>query len=251
MIGKEILNYRIISLLGRGGMGSVYLAEHTLIKNEKVAIKVINANMANSFTREQLQHEAEHLAALNHNNIVSFKNYQVDEEGNLYLIMEYADGMNLGDYIKYVSGLIVEERICPIFEPILDAVGYAHKRKRLHRDIKPANIVITDEGVKTRILDFPATSFVHDNDDDISIYAAPWQSKSDIPSILIEEIENSFEGDYTQLPYKFVIETPPYFFERSFPFKQVEFGGAVIMDGPYTKDENGDLKSTAIEWYDY
>lgn len=121
--------------------------------------------------------------------------------------------------------------------------------------IGPANAYaggsITSEGVKTRILDFPATSFVHDNDDDISIYAAPWQSKSDIPSILIEEIENSFEGDYTQLPYKFVIETPPYFFERSFPFKQVEFGGAVIMDGPYTKDENGDLKSTAIEWYDY
>lgn len=162
MIGKEILNYRIISLLGRGGMGSVYLAEHTLIKNEKVAIKVINANMANSFTREQLQHEAEHLAALNHNNIVSFKNYQVDEEGNLYLIMEYADGMNLGDYIKYVSGLIVEERICPIFEPILDAVGYAHKRKRLHRDIKPANIVITDEGVP-KILDFGIAEIIKNN----------------------------------------------------------------------------------------
>ena len=138
MIGKEILNYRITSLIGSGGMGSVFLAEHTLIKNERVAIKVIKANMANSFTRELLQKEAEHLAALNHNNIVSFKNYQVDEEGNIYLIMEYASGVNLEDYIKNVSGLIVEERICSIFEPILDAVGYAHKRKRLHRDIKPA-----------------------------------------------------------------------------------------------------------------
>ena len=53
MIGKEILNYRIISLIGKGGMGSVYLAEHTLIKNERVAIKVINANMINDFTRKR------------------------------------------------------------------------------------------------------------------------------------------------------------------------------------------------------
>lgn len=74
MIGKEILNYRIVSLLGKGGMGSVYVAEHTLIKNEKVAIKVINANMANEFTRTLLRDEAEHLAGLNHPNIVAFKN---------------------------------------------------------------------------------------------------------------------------------------------------------------------------------
>ena len=124
--------------------------------------------------------------------------------------------------------------------------------------IGPANAyaggTITSEGIMLDPLvhlNAYNACWVHPNNDDISIYAAPWKSKSDIPSILIEEIENSFEGDYTQLPYKFVIDTPPYFFERSFPFKQVEFGGAVIMDGPYTKDENGDLKSTAIEWYDY
>ena len=158
MIGKEILNYRIISLIGKGGMGSVYLAEHTLIKNERVAIKVINANMINDFTRNLLRDEAEHLAALNHPNIVAFKNYHIDKAGNIYLIMEYADGKSLEDYIKNVNGLIVEDRICPIFEPILDAVGYAHKgsktrKKILHRDIKPANIVITTEGTP-KILDF-------------------------------------------------------------------------------------------------
>lgn len=158
MIGKEILNYRIISLIGKGGMGSVYLAEHILIKNEKVAIKVINANMVNDFTRNMLRDEAEHLAALNHPNIVAFKNYHIDKSGNIYLIMEYADGKSLEDYVKNINGLIVEDRICPIFEPILDAVGYAHKgsktrKKILHRDIKPANIVITTEGIP-KILDF-------------------------------------------------------------------------------------------------
>lgn len=164
MIGKEILNYRILSLIGKGGMGSVYLAEHTLIKNEKVAIKVINSSMANSFTQQLLNDEAEHLAGLNHPNIVSFKNYHVDQNGNIYLIMEYADGKSLEDYIKNVNGLIVEERICPIFEPILDAVGYAHKKKILHRDIKPANVVITTEGVP-KILDFGIAKIIKGEDE--------------------------------------------------------------------------------------
>lgn len=81
MIGKEVLNYTIISLIGQGGMGSVYLAEHKYIKQQKVAIKVINKDMVNDFTREKLKEEAEHLASLNHPNIVHFLDYHIDEEG--------------------------------------------------------------------------------------------------------------------------------------------------------------------------
>ena len=66
MIGKEVLNYTIVSLIGKGGMGSVYLAEHKYIKQQKVAIKVINSDMVNDFTRQRLKEEAEHLASLNH-----------------------------------------------------------------------------------------------------------------------------------------------------------------------------------------
>ena len=134
MIGKEILNYRIIQFIGAGGMGAVYLAENKFISKQKVAVKVIKANMANSFTRQLLKDEAEKLAELNHPNIVAFHNYHIDEEGNIYLIMEYADGKDLDTYIRNVSGLIVENRICPLFEPILDGVGYAHKHGILHRD---------------------------------------------------------------------------------------------------------------------
>lgn len=153
MIGKEILNYTIVSFIGKGGMGSVYLAEHKYIKQQKVAIKVINTEMVNAFTRKHLEEEAEHLASLNHQNIVHFLDYHIDEEGNIYLIMEYADGVSLDEYIRTISGLIVEDRICPLFEPILDAVGYAHKHKIIHLDIKPANIIITHEGIP-KILDF-------------------------------------------------------------------------------------------------
>lgn len=157
------MNYTIISLIGQGGMGSVYLAEHKYIKQQKVAIKVINKDMVNDFTREKLKEEAEHLASLNHPNIVHFLDYHIDEEGNIYLIMEYAEGLTLDRYIKEVSGLIVESRICPLFEPILDAVEYAHHGRKdmciIHRDIKPANIVIGEDG-QPKILDFGIATIV-------------------------------------------------------------------------------------------
>ena len=167
LIGKEVLNYRIVSLIGRGGMGSVYLAEHKLISKQKVAIKVINANMVNDFTRNMLKEEAEHLAGLHHHNIVTFHDYHIDKEGNIYLIMEYADGKSLDDFIKNVNGLVVEDRICPLFEPILDGVGYAHKQGILHRDIKPANVVITTDGTP-KILDFGIAKIIKNNGEEVN-----------------------------------------------------------------------------------
>lgn len=164
MIGKEILNYRITAFIGKGGMGSVYLAEHKYITTQKVAIKVINKEMLNSFTVGLLKSEAEHLASLNHPNIVHFIDYHVDEEGNVYLVMEYAPGISLDKYVKTVTGLIVEDRIAPIFEPILDAVEYAHSKHLLHRDIKPQNIIIGEDGTP-KILDFGISQILHGDDD--------------------------------------------------------------------------------------
>ncbi len=186
MIGKEVLNYTIISLIGKGGMGSVYLAEHKYIKQQKVAIKVINGNMINDFTRQRLAEEADRLARMNHPNIVHFINYHIDEAGSIYLIMEYADGHSLEDYIKNVSGLIVEDKICSFFEPLLDAFDYAHKHKIIHKDIKPSNIVITNEGVP-KILDFGIAALLDDagkdKDKDVIMgtpsYMSPEQVKGD------------------------------------------------------------------------
>lgn len=164
MIGKEILNYIIISKIGSGGMGTVYLAEHKFIKQQKVAIKVIHSNMVNEASRQRLHEEAEKLASLNHPNIVKFLNYHFDEKGNVYLIMEYADGVTLEDYIRTKTGLIVESKIWPILEPVLDAFEYAHKHKVVHRDIKPSNIIITTDGVP-KILDFGISTIMDDSND--------------------------------------------------------------------------------------
>lgn len=161
MKGKEILNYIIQSLIGKGGMGSVYLAEHKFIKGQMAAIKVINANMLNDYTRQKLLDEATNQSKLGHQNIAHFQNFHIDESGNAYLIMEYADGLSLEEYINTVSGLIVEDRVCPLFEPILDAIGYAHKHKILHCDIKPANIVVTKDGTP-KVLDFGISKIINE-----------------------------------------------------------------------------------------
>lgn len=170
MIGKEILNYCITSVIGKGGMGTVYMAEHKLIQGKKAAIKVINANMSNGFTKELLAEEAERLAELDHTNIVKFLNFDIDKQGVVYLLLEYAEGINLDKYIKDINGLLVESRIYDFFAPILDGIGNAHQHTRkdengreildpiIHCDIKPANIVLkVDEKGKPKkitILDF-------------------------------------------------------------------------------------------------
>ncbi|MCM1110109.1 MAG: serine/threonine protein kinase [Clostridium sp.] len=173
MIGKEILNYRIVKLIGEGGMGAVYLAEHKYIRQQKVAIKVLHNGVVNDYTREKLTQEAEHLASLDHPNIVKLINYHIDDEGNIYLIEEFADGVTLEKFINEVNGLVVEDRVCALFEPILDGVGYAHQKGIIHRDLKPTNIIITKEGTP-KILDFGiATIMNEDNDEEKFVVGTP------------------------------------------------------------------------------
>lgn len=152
MIGKEILNYRIEALLGKGGMGSVYLGTNLTI-GQKVAIKVLNDNLAGSAViRERFKSEAKLLCSLDHPNIVKFLNYVENDDG-VFLIMEYVEGITLEEFILKKNGLIVEQKAYDMFDEILGAFTYAHKHGIVHRDIKPANIIITPEG-RIKILDF-------------------------------------------------------------------------------------------------
>lgn len=152
MIGKQILNYRIESLIGQGGMGSVFLASNINI-DQKVAIKVLNPGLTNNAEiRKRFEREATTLASLDHQNIVKFLNYFENEEG-IFLIMEFVKGMTLDDYINDVTGPIPAEKTLDLFSQILDAFSYAHDQGIIHRDIKPSNIIITKD-LKIKILDF-------------------------------------------------------------------------------------------------
>ncbi|MDR1022789.1 MAG: serine/threonine protein kinase [Prevotellaceae bacterium] len=156
LIGKEILNYRIESFIGGGGMGSVYLAASKTL-NHKVAVKVLNENFAdNDLVRKKFKDEARTLLPLDHPNIVHFLNFEENADG-LFLIMEYVDGITLDAFINQKQGLIPEKMAYPMLLQILDACAYAHKRGIVHRDIKPANIILTNDSEGNfliKILDF-------------------------------------------------------------------------------------------------
>jgi serine/threonine protein kinase len=152
MIGKNILNYEIKSLIGEGGMGNVYLAEHTQV-SRKVAIKVLLPQfLKNEEIKTRFKNEASTLAHLQHPNIVGLFDYLEDESG-MYLIMEYVEGVELGDHITKVTGPMPETLAVPIMKQVLSAFSYAHSKGIVHRDIKPANILITKDG-SVKILDF-------------------------------------------------------------------------------------------------
>ncbi len=151
MIGQQILNYKIEKLIGEGGMGKVFLAQHTQL-NRKVAIKVLHSHLTYSQEfRNRFKTEANLLANLQHQNIVTLHDY-LENNDFLALIMEFVQGTPLDDYIKQ-RNYLPENELIPLFSQVLDAFQFAHENGIIHRDIKPANILLTSDG-KIKILDF-------------------------------------------------------------------------------------------------
>ncbi len=164
---KRILNYDVITLIGEGGMGRVYLAQNPVI-GQKVAIKVLHPQYAsNPELRARFRQEAVMLSEMNHPNIVKFLNFVENEEG-VFLIMEYVDGMSLDEFIHKKNGLIIESRAIPLMAKLLSALSYAHKRGIVHRDITPRNILIDKSGTP-KILDFGIAQILSDVDRDKDI----------------------------------------------------------------------------------
>lgn len=152
MIPVDILNYQLIRLLGRGGMGEVYLARNKNIE-QLVAVKALHPKYAdNPMLRARFKQEAVMLNSLNHPNIVRFLNF-VENEYGVFLIMEYVEGCTLEEYVTRRNGLIVEAKAYPMFKEILEAFSYAHSHGIIHRDIKPSNIFLDKEG-HIKVMDF-------------------------------------------------------------------------------------------------
>ena len=158
MIPVDLLNYQLIRLLGRGGMGEVYLARNKNI-DQLVAVKALHPKYANNpMLRERFKQEAVMLNSLNHPNIVKFLNF-VENEYGVFLIMEYVEGCTLEEFVTKRNGLIVEEKAYPMFTEILDAFSYAHQHGIIHRDIKPSNIFLDKEG-HIKVMDFGIAQIV-------------------------------------------------------------------------------------------
>ena len=144
--------YRLLRVLGEGGMGRVYLAARADdLYQQQVAIKLMHAGFAQR-QRVLLRFGAERqiLANLNHPNIARLLDGGV-EDGLPYLVMEYVDGVAIDEYCRK-NALSTEARL-RLFTTVCSAVEYAHKNLVVHRDIKPGNILVTADGVP-KLLDF-------------------------------------------------------------------------------------------------
>ena len=148
--GEKLGEYKILSLIGEGGMGEVYLAEDTKL-GRKVAIKLLKFGLGTIDIIRRFQQEERILAGLSHSNVAQLFGGAVTPAGLPYFVMEYVDGARLDDYCRDRQ-LAISQRLT-LFRKICAAVSYAHQNLVIHRDIKPANIRVTSDG-EPKLLDF-------------------------------------------------------------------------------------------------
>jgi serine/threonine protein kinase/tetratricopeptide (TPR) repeat protein len=151
MEGRQLGSYRIVSLLGAGGMGEVYRAFDEKLERE-VAVKVLPASDAHDpAAGARLLREARAAAALNHPNICTIHEVGEDE-GRAFIAMELVDGLPLHSTVPPGIGLSLEQ-VLNCGTQIAEALAHAHERGVLHRDLKTSNIVMTPAG-RAKVLDF-------------------------------------------------------------------------------------------------
>ncbi len=160
MIGQVVDNYKIIEVLGRGGMGVVFKAMD--INLEKiVALKMIDPFLAKdeNFLR-RFKTEAKALAKLENPNIVSVYALRETEFG-LFMVMEYVQAKTISERLRDNGKFSIKDTVA-ILNQILNAIGHAHKVGVIHRDIKPNNILLCDDGT-VKVMDFGLAKVVHDH----------------------------------------------------------------------------------------
>jgi tRNA A-37 threonylcarbamoyl transferase component Bud32 len=160
----ELVNhprYRVLKLLGQGGMGAVYLAEH-LVMGRRVALKTISTHfLANREAVARFHREVRAAAKLVHPNIVTA--FDAEQAGNLhFLVMEYVDGASVADYARRKKPLPVDQA-CAIVSQAALGLQHAHEQGLIHRDVKPANLMLTRKG-QVKVLDFGLAQFTRHED---------------------------------------------------------------------------------------
>lgn len=147
-IGVRMGAYQMEKLLGRGGMGAVYLAHRADGEfSQKVAIKIIGLPFEIDALRERFRQERQILAGLNHPNITRLLDGGVTSDGQLFLVMEYVDGVPIDQAPGDINAKL------DWFRDVCGAVQYAHQNLVVHRDLKPSNILVDKEGT-AKLLDF-------------------------------------------------------------------------------------------------
>jgi serine/threonine protein kinase/Tfp pilus assembly protein PilF len=162
MVGQEVGTYKILSALGQGGMGAVYLAENRRV-NKKVALKFLSSDfITDNWAKRQLVKEAQAVARLDHPNICAV--YDFEEIGeHSFIVMQYIEGQTLSDLIRKKA--LKSGQVVSLARQITNALADAHAHGIIHRDIKPKNIMVTPSE-QVKVLDFGLAKTIQKNLED-------------------------------------------------------------------------------------
>lgn len=157
LIGEIFANrYKMLSVVGQGGMSTVYKAQHTYM-DRVVAVKLLHSHLVSDpISVQRFQQEAKAAASLTHPNVITVYDFGVTEEGLAFLVMDYLEGPSLGDLLDR-SGPVPADEALDIFRQVLKGLCHAHRKGVVHRDLKPRNLVLAvdeDGTVQVKIVDF-------------------------------------------------------------------------------------------------
>ena len=168
MIGRSIGNYKIVRVIGEGGMGTVYLAEHPMI-GKRVAVKMLRPDLGTDpGLVSRFFQEARAVNEIRHPNIVDISDFGKTEDGIVYLVMELLEGRSLRDRLNAEGALPLDE-VVTICQQVCDALAAAHRVGIVHRDLKPDNIFLLADpsqpgALRSKLFDFGVAKLLGEQD---------------------------------------------------------------------------------------
>ena len=223
LVGQQFGNYRLLSLLGRGGFAEVYLGQHVYLTTQQAALKILSTHLDSQDTQAFIR-EAETIATLVHPHIVRVLDFDIQERCP-FLVMEYAPHGSLRQ--RHARGEQVPLSVVVSYvQQIAQGLAYAHEKKTVHRDVKPDNMLINRYN-KILISDFGIATIAHNTSSQIAqaifgtiSYMAPeqfqgqFQSASDQYALAVTIYEwltgtYPFTGNFAEMAFKHTTSAPP------------------------------------------
>lgn len=210
--------YEVVSVVGKGGMGSVYKVYQRAI-DKTLAIKILQPTLAaDPVALKRFEQEVDSASKLSHSNLAAVYGHGKTKSGAPYLVMDYLDGESLSSFLKRV-GTVDPKRALAIFTQIASALAHAHENSVIHRDIKPTNVIITTTGDgadKAHIVDFgiakvmpTANRETHDLTETGEVFGSPhYMSPEQCLGFMLDERSDIYS--FGCLMYEVLTGDPPF-----------------------------------------